>query len=321
MTNRRSRWFPSEPKKWVSSHQTDLLYQDFVNRIVPYRHDPKAYELSTVGAHYYQVNKSLRVGNHWHGLDGFLRAVASKLLASHEVWLEVNFENENRDRAPFAISEVLNVSRTETGDLIQKLPNRDELPNWFRGGEEWESEVELDGDRMIHVLLPEAYSSQLLMQVVWDLAEIDPNVTPAWVMEQLADQNQDASPFDFSEAYRTERLRIAQAARPIGWTAREVFGSSTRQMGEYYYHWREFRFLHFRSSMRACAEEALRQTLALASAACGFTASVTAHGVHTPHQVQRLMRRFEEGQLPLSALNNILYEKAAETTSEPRQVV
>ena len=220
MTDRRSRRFPSEPKRWVSSHQTDLLYEDFSNRVVPYRSDPKAYELSTVGAHDYQVNESLTVGNHWHGLDGFLRAVACRLLTNQEVWLEVTFDNDDRNGAPFAVFEVDNVTRTKTGDLIQKLPGRDELPNSFQGRHEWVPEIELDAGRMIHVLLPDAYSSKLLMRVVDDLAEIDPNITPAWVTEQWSGQRRDAPPFDLSEAYRTERLRIAQAARSIGWTAR-----------------------------------------------------------------------------------------------------
>ena len=301
--------------------QTDLLYEDFSDLVVPYRQDPEAYELSTVGAHYYQVNESLTVSNHWHGLDGFLRAVACGLLTNHGVWLEVTFENENRDDAPFAVFEVHNVSRTETGDLIQKLPRREELPNSFLAGDEWEPEVELDASRMIHAVLPETYSSQLLMQVVRDLAEIEPNVTPTWIEEQWSGQRQDAPPFDVQEAIRTERLRITQAALPIGWTAREVFLGPNCQVSEYYHFRRELRFLHLRSSMRARAEDALREVLTLAGERCGFSAYVTARGVHTPCEAQRFVREFEDGELAFSALSDIIVEKFNDAWSQQRRVV
>ena len=65
MTGRRSRWFPSESKLWVSSLQTRLLYEDFHNQVVPYRHDPEPYELFTEGVSGHQVDESLSLGNAW----------------------------------------------------------------------------------------------------------------------------------------------------------------------------------------------------------------------------------------------------------------
>ena len=74
---------------WVSSAQTQLLHEDFSNLVVPYRHEPEAYELSTEGIPYYQVTESLALGEHRRGLDDFVRTVTDGLLLNHEVWLEV----------------------------------------------------------------------------------------------------------------------------------------------------------------------------------------------------------------------------------------
>ena len=323
MTGRRSRWFPSdaEPKGWISSTETHLLFQDFHNHIVPYRHGPDAYELSTEGIPAHQLAAALSLGDHTWGLDDFLRAVASRLLTHHEVWFEVAFDDENRNCTPFQVYEVDGVTRTKEGNLIQELPSLDEFPDWEPGDDEWPSQVELDANRMVEVLLPDAYPSQLLMQVVCDLAEVDTNMIPARVIEQLTGQRQDAPAFDASEAYRTERLRILQAALPIGWTAREIFLDSSRQVSDYYHYWRELRFLHFRAAMRACAEEALRQVLTLASERCGFAASVTAHGLYSPHEVQGLIRKFEAGEFAFSEMHDLIFEKLNNTRSEQRRVL
>ena len=325
MTGRRSRWFPSdaEPRRWISSTETDFLFQDFHNHIVPYRHGPDPYGLSTEGIPAQQVEAALSLGDYAWRLEGFLRAVASRLLTHHEVWLEVTFEDGNGNRTPFQVCEVDGVRQTEEGNLIQELPSLHELPDWSwdRGDDEWEEEVELDADRMVQVRLPDAYSSHLLMQVVRDLAEVDTNMIPARVIEQLTGQRQDAPAFDASEAYRTERLRILQAALPIGWTAREIFFGSGRQVSDYYHYWRELRFLHFRASMRTRAEEALRQVLTLACERCGFAASVTAHGLYAPHEVQELIRKFEAGEFAFAEMHDLISEKANNKQVEQGRVL
>ena len=83
-----------------------------------------------------------------------------------------------------------------------------------------------------------------------------------------------------------------------------------RQVSEYYYHLRELWFLRFVASMRARAEEALCEVLALASQACGFTASVTAQGIYTPEEVEEIIRQFEAGELTFSAVLDIVWEEA-----------
>ena len=84
---------------------------------------------------------------------------------------------------------------------------------------------------------------------------------------------------------------------------------------------RELRFLHFLASLRSCAEDALRQVLTLAGDRCGFRASVTAFGVHTPDEVNLLIQRFEAGDLPFSAVNDILYGAAKGLPVEQRIVL
>ena len=325
MTDRRSRWFPSdaEPKTWPSSTETDLLEQDFYNQIIPIRHRREAYELSTEGIPAQQVDEAFSLGDYAWRLDAFLRAVASRLLTHHEVWLEITFEDGNGDCTPFQVWEVDGVRQTKEGNLIQELPSLDQLPDrgWDRGDDEWPSQVELNADRMVEVLLPDAYPSHLLIQVARDLAEINASMTPGWAMAQLSGQRQDAPPFDAGEAYRTERLRILQASLPIGWTAREIFTGLSQRVSDYYYNWRELRFLHFRASMRERAEEAARQVLALASDRCGFSATVTAHGLHTPEAVEELMHKFKAGRLAFSEMHDLIFERRNDTQSEQRRMV
>ena len=321
MSDRRSHWFPPNPKMWVWPPQAHMLLEDFNNHVVPYRRDPEPYKLSAEGVPHHLVDRSLTLGEHRRRLQGFLQAVATRLLTHHEVWLEVTFSDEHWDGGPFKVFEVDGVTRTAAGNLVQKLPSLDKLPDWYQINGDWKQEVELDPDRMIQVTLPEAYPSRVLMQVIRDLAEVPPNVIPPWAMSQLTGQRREGPLFDPSEAFRTERLSIAQAARPIGWDARESLMGPSRQMNDFYLNWRKLRFLHFRSSMRGCAEDALRQVLALAGGRCGFTASVTAHGIYTPDEITGFIRKFEAGKLVFSDLNDIVFEQANYRCSKQRRVV
>ena len=320
MTGRRTRWFPSTPAMWIDSSQTHLLYQDFDARVVPYRHDPEAYVLSTKGAPSYEVDRALSLRDAVD-LNGFLRTVATKLLTTHEVWLEVSFEDESREQTPFSVAEAGGVRRTTEGGLVQQLPNSDELPEWYRDDGEWGTVLELDADRMVHVRLPEAYPSDVLAQVITDLAEIEFNLTPPWVTEQWAERQGGSPPYDAREASRTHQLRLAQAALPIGWTARELFLGPNRAVSDHYHYLRELRFLHFLASLRYCAEDALRRVLTLAGERCGFKASVAALGVHTPNEVNALIQKFESGNLPFSAVNDILFESGKDARSQERSVL
>lgn len=320
MTDRRSRWFPSSPPMWISSAQTHLLYQDFDARVIPYRHDPKAYVLSTEGAPSYEVNRALSLRDAYE-IGGFLRAVAARLLTTHEVWLEVSFEDEGREQTPFEVTEVDGVRRTGGDGLVQQLPSSHELPEWYEDQGEWGIALDLDADRMVHVGLPDAYPSKILAQVIGDLAEIEFNLTPPWVMEKWTGSGRGAQPYDVDEASRTRQLRLAQAALPIGWTARELYMGQHRAVSDYYHYLRELRFLHFLASLRSRAEDALRQVLTLAGDRCGFKASVTAFGVHTPHEVNVLIQKFEAGDLPFAAINDILYDAPRGTPVEQRTVL
>lgn len=321
MTDRRSRWFPSSPEMWIQSPQTHLLHQDFHARVVPFRHDPEAYVLSAEGVPSYEVNRALSPRDDALKINGFLRAVATKLLTTHEVWLEVSFEDDSREQTPFAVTEVDGVRRMADGGLVQQLPSSDELPEWCRDAGGWGTVLELDADRMVHVGLPHAYPSEVLGQVIADLAEIEFSPTPPWLIEQWTGGQSDAPPYDAGEASRTHQLRLAQAALRIGWTARELYLGSDRAVSEYYHYLRELRFLHFLASLRACAEDALRYVLEIAGERCGFKATVTSFGVHTPNEVDALIQKFQAGDLPFSAMSDILWSTGNGPLSKERSVL
>ena len=321
MTDRCSRWFPSEPKKWLHSDQTDLLYRDFCDRVVPYRSDPEPYTLRTEGIFHHSVDESLTLGDHEWKIDGFLRGVTTKMLTDHEVWIEVSFGDTGRNRAPFAVCKVDGVRLMDDGRLIQELPSPDELADWSWNRDEREQEVHLDTNRMVHAVLPDAYPTEVLSQVVHDLAKVASMADLATVMDPFESRRPGGSLFDVRKHIRTRDLAITQAALPIGWTAREIFRWPSRETNEYYYYWRELRFLHFRASLRSCAEDALRQVLALAGKQCGFVASVTAYGIHTPTEVQEFIHQFEAGDLAFSAVNDIILENVTAKHSKQRRVV
>ena len=316
MTSRTSRWFPHEPKMWLHSTQTYLLLEDFNLYVVPHRNKGDAYELSVQGISSSQIKEALSLWNSGRGADSFVSAVASTLLTEHEAWLEVIFKPDDRDGLPFRPLLVHGVRKTATGSLIKEVPTLESSgsSNYPHQGEPERQfqTIELDEGCIVHVCLPDKYPSGLLKKLVEDLVEVDANdnIMPPWVMEKMTGQRRNAPAFDSGEATRTQRLRIAQATLPIGWTAREIYYGENRHLGDYYYYWRELRFLHFRSSMRERAEKALQQVLTFAGGECGFEAHVTARGLYTPTEVEEIINKYEAGDIPLSAVNNIMFESA-----------
>ena len=297
-----------------------MFYEDFSSHIVPYRHHPEAYQLSTEGIPSHLVEKSLLEHDYGRSVSDFMRAVASSLLTRHEVWLEVSFGEANSNHSPFSVSEVHGVRQTASGGLIQQLPNRDELPSWYSEEETWDREIELDANCMIHVMLPAAYPSKALMQIFLDLAAINPALVPDFVMQKYSGQRHNIPEFDVNEAARTRRLRTIQAGRPVGWTAREIFHRPNSVVSDFYRNLGELRFLHFCSSMRERAEEALLKVLTLAGDRCDFTTSVTAHGIHTPNEVEGFIRKFKAGELSFSTVNDIIFENVKDAQSGQRLV-
>ena len=321
MIGRTSRQAPREPGVWPQSLQTHLLLQDFNLHVVPYRDAGDAYELSVQGMSIGQVNQALSLWDHRRGADGFVSEVASTLLTEREAWLEVIFKPDGGDGLPFRPLLVHGVRRTATGNLIQEVPKLESPNSPFQGELERQPQrIDLDEERMVHVGLPAKYPNRLLAKIAKVLAEVDSNhnLAPLWFMEQLTGQRENAPSFDSGEAMRTERLRIAQATLPIGWTAREIYYGENRHLGDYYYYWRELRFLHFRSSLRECAEQALRQVLIVAGAKCGFEAQVTAHGLYTPVEVEEIVTKYEAGEIPFSAMNSIVFERPNPAQSKVR---
>ena len=301
-----------------------MLLEDFNRGVVPYRAEGRAYQLSTDGIEHRRVQGSLKLWGNRDGPDGFVRAVASSLLTNHEVWIEVIFDEDDSNPLPFTLLQASEVRRTANGKLIQEQPKLNEWTHEYRDIAESEIEqVELDTQRMVNASLPGRYPSQMLAKIVVELVEADDNydLMPSWAMKKMVGQRRNAPSYDPAEANRTNRLRIAQVTLPIGWTAREILYGNNRSLGDYYYFWRELRFLHFRLSMRESAEEALRQILTLAGARCGFKASVTASGLHTPLEVEDIIRKFEAGEVPFSALSDITFERVDGVCSRQRHVM
>ncbi len=323
MTGRTSRWFPHEPKMWIGPRETYLLLQDFNLGIVPYRNDGHAYRLLVGGAPGDRVEEALTLWNHGQGADSFVSSVASTLLTEQEVWLEMVLRPDGPNGIPFIPVIVHGVRRTATGNLIQEVPAWDELDQQMQRETAPQPRViELDDERMIGVSLPEKYPRQLLTKLAEDLAETDlydPLMEP-WIMEGMTGQRSDAPAIDINEANRTKRLRIAQAALPIGWTAREIYSVADRHFSDYFHCWRELRFLHFKASMREQAEEALRKVLSIAGAECGFDATVTAHGVFTPPEVEQIILEYEVGKITLSTASDIIFEKSDSAYSKDRRL-
>ena len=309
---------------WAWSRETSLLLEDFNNGIVPYRTEGDAYQLSTDGIERRRVQEALKLWGHRQGPDGFVSSVASGLLTDHEVWIEIIFDEDDGNPLPFTLLQAPGVRRTASGKLIQERPKLNEGTHEYRDIADYEIEqVELDSQRMVSASLPDSYSSPMLAKIVVELVEADASydLTPSWAMEKIVGQRRNAPSYDPTEVARTNRLRIAQVTLPIGWTAREIYSGNNRSLGDYYFYWRELRFLHFRSSMRESAEKALRQVLTLAGAMCGFEASVTASGLYTPAEVEEMINKFEIGEIPFSALTDIIFEKSDGVCSRQRLVL
>ena len=297
-----------------------MLYDDFGNRIIPHRHQGRVYVVSSEDISGHLIERALELGRGPSGVDRFIRSVALSLLSSHEVWIELIVDGDDMKQLPFQVCEVNGVRRTAAGSLIQEIPDKAVLPEWFQMKGVSNQALELDPDLMVHVTLPKAYPSELLARVVRALADVKSFVPPKWAIEQSAGISSDAPRFDANEADRTNRLYVLQAAQPIGWAARESLLGESRQINEYYLDWRELHFLHFVASMRECAESGLREVLRLAGRQCGFSASVTAHGVYTPKEVCGFMHQFQAGELSLSAVDEIIFQRTITAESRQRRV-
>ena len=321
MGSRKSVPLPYMPTEEEITGQIFMLHDDFGNRVIPHRNVGRVYVISSENIADRWVEEALELDSGPHGVDGFIESVARGLLRNHEVWIEILLDGNSKDQLPFQVCEVNGVKRTAKGNLIQVIPDEAELPEWFQAKVPSKQILELDPDLMVQVTLPEAYPSELLNGVVGALADVKPFGAPKWALEGSAGLYRDGPRYNPKEADRTERLFTLQAAHPIGWAARESLLGESRQINEYYLDWRELRFLHFVASMRARAESGLREVLRLAGKRCGFTASVTAHGVYTPEEVCGFMRQFQSGELSLTAVDELIFQRTITAESKQRRVV
>ena len=321
MTKRHSFRIHPTSTMWPESVTTNLLYEDFTDRVVPYLVQPSVYELSAGNAQVYEIEDALALDHQSTGVDDFIRGITSRLLTSHEVWIEVVIDDRNPEGLPFQVWEVNGAKRMRNGKLVQELPDRRELPKWFSLGEEWPRYIELDPDYVVRTTLPTSYPSKTLRRVVQELAEIPWLSTPHWVLDQFTDSRGTTPQFDPKEIDGTNRLRTLQAALPIGWAAREELFDMSRNINDYYLFRRDLQFLHFIASMRERAEAALREVLTIAGNMCGFEASVTARGVYTPDAICGFMNQLQAGELAFSERINLIFQHSDRINLEQRRVV
>lgn len=326
MLNRISRPSVAAINSVYNAEQSQMLRQDFRNRIVPHRRGRRAYVLSANGISRHDA-ESLIVPkgvfpNYANTIDDFIETVAETLLVNFEVWLEVAFDSEENSTTPFQVFPVNDVMLTKEGDLIQNLSCTGPVPGQCQRHESNSEQVILPSGRMINATLPSAYPSEILSRVVQDLA--DHNDTKIYQMghDRLTGQGDVPQNFDLREASRIRRRHLLQNSLPIGWTAREDYRYTVnREMSEFYLHLRELRFLHFVASMRERAEGALREVLALVEERCGFTFEVTAPGINTPDEVNVLIDMFKKGDLAFSGINDIVHEREASGESPRTRLV
>ena len=199
------------------------------------------------------------------------------------------------------------------------LPSRDQWPDWAAMPQKWESPILLDAGRMIQASLPQEYSSDILLRVASDLSKVKSILTQPWLGDNLSRHTSEQVRVDMAEAEKTERLRSLQAALPLGWAARAKLVEN-QHISEYYYLFRELRFLRFMASMRESAEGALREVLTLAGRQCGFTVEVWANGIDTPKSISETLTRFEAGKVEFNTVVDMLYGRGVDKVSERRRV-
>ena len=322
MTSANMDGTPFEESIWVDSRNTHMLLEDFENNVVPYRRHGEPYVLTVNGLSADAVSNALELSRRGDGAESFVNGVASTLLMDHEAWLEIFFNDPSPSGLPFRVFPVTGVRQTRAGSWTRNLGMPDGEAFWaFNSGERSNSPVAVDIEKLIHVQLPVRYSGDIITEVIKGLVETDSisNSISQREIDSLLRPTSTSTPMDPTESYRTERLRVAQAGLPIGWTAREIL-SRDSMFTEYFYHWRELWFLHFRASMRERAEAALCQVLAMAGKHCGFKASVTSTRLYAPTEVELLIKKFEEGEISFTETLNIMREMSETFPAQAREI-
>ena len=298
-----------------------MLREDVGRGVVPYGHRGEVYTLSGDSAARHQLLAALELVERHGDIDDFVRTVAILLFDSREVWIEVFVDDDPKDDAPFGVARVSNVILGPGHQILQRLPPKEALPEWFTPDDQWGNEIELDRDRVVRVTLPNEYSRKDLTTVDRGLDAMPLMTSPAWIMEQPSGQISGGPVFDVKEAARTDRLAVLQAALPIGWPARETLMSSDRNINEYYNLLRELRFLHFLVSLRVEAEAALRNVLMIAHDLCGISAEVTSYDLCTPADISEYIRQFEAGELSFSKVRDIVFQRPGTAKDAQRRIV
>lgn len=328
-----SRWIPNGGQRYPDGLNAHMLFNDVSNTVVPYRTDRNdAYRLaSEPPEQLLALEESLSLSDQGRGADDFIREVARRLFVDHEVWIELAVD---ADRSPEPrrrgmrherLFEVAIVHRlvedSASGKRRQILPTPDEIPFHYSVDYGGVAEVDMSGAQLIHVVLPSCYSGDELDEMFRQLEAIPEKITPDWVYTKWMGMDANAPTFNVQEHIRLRDLVTLQATRVIGWTARQIFMGESRVLNDYARYERELRFLHFRTSLRAQAEDALVRVIRDAGAVLGLHIEAYANGVLTSQQVEDAIERFQAGTLPFSEVNDWVLEKGDIEQMEPRRLL
>ena len=297
----------ARPVNRLRSVHTNLFFEDFHNRVIPLLPERDSYELIVDGKRSFEFERALKVDDSPRGVDGFVQAIATRLFLDHEVWIEVVLTPASESE-PFRVFAVYGVTCDKSGETWQNLPTKDQLPDGYPNDDRWGKSIRLNRANLVKVALPESYTSNDLRKAFEELSKVGFLSTPAWVHESVSMSGRANPSFDHLEATRNERLHALQTVRKFGWPIRDQLLGESRVSGNFFWYWRELRFLLFVSALRERAERALSEVLEIANSKIEKDVSVVAVGVNLPDHVNEIIDQFERGKISLEMIPDVVLE-------------
>lgn len=129
-----------------------------------------------------------------------------------------------------------------------------------------------------------------LRQMRDDLENLDAKAMPVVMMEM----SRNGIPYDFKSHERSLHLALAEAVRPIGWTARGTFHGSVLS---YYWIQMSLVFHKFKIELREAMLASLNAGLVQIGKKMGFTGELQITGLPTIYHVDDALKKLNAGNL------------------------